>query len=185
MKTLLSFLLCIGCWASVRAQLNGVLVLKRNERTIERYYPGKQFTFINRDDQPVTGVIDRVEKDTVFLTFYVERRVTNDLGMFGTDTSESIPMAYSFNDIKTVILYRDKLNYTADGAVLIAAGGLAIVIGLVNSAHFHENVTSYRGIALVGVGLAALGYWLTRQAVKHYRLGKALHLEYYGFPTPK
>jgi hypothetical protein len=185
MKTLLPFLLCIGCWASVRAQLNGVLVLKRNETTIERYYPGKEFDFINRDDQPVSGVINRVEKDTVFLTFYVERRVTNDLGMFGTDTSETVPLAYSLNDIKTVTRYRDKLNYAADGAVLIAAGGLALVIGVVNSIHFQEPLSSYSGIALVGLGLAALGAWLTMQTTRHYHMGRTYHLEYYGFPTPK
>ena len=184
MKTLLSFLLCIACWTSVRAQLNGVLVLKRNERTIERYYPGKQIDFINRDDQPVSGIINRVEKDTLFLTFYVERRITNDLGMFGTDTSQAVPLAYNLKDIKTVIRYRDKLNYTADGSVLIAAGGLAVIIGVVNSIHFQEPLSSYSGIALVGVGLAALGLWLTTQTVKHYHLGGAYHLEYYGFTTP-
>lgn len=184
MKALLSFLVCLCCWVSLRAQLNGVLVLKRNEITIERYYPGKQFTFINRDDQSITGVIDRVEKDTLYLTFYQERRVTNDLGMFGTDSS-AIHLAYSFNDIKTVVKYRDKLNYVADGVVLIAAGALCVVIGVVNSIHFQESAGSYAGIGGAGLGMAILGYWLTRQAERHYHLGRVFHLEYYGFPTPK
>jgi hypothetical protein len=105
--------------------------------------------------------------------------------MFGTDTTGAVPLVYSLNDIKTVIRYRDKLNYTADGTVLIAAGGLALVIGIVNSAHFHQQISAYSGIAIVGLGLAALGFWLTQQTVRHYHLGKTFRLEYYGFPTPK
>ena len=187
MKRFLWLLLFLCGYAAASAQLNGVLVLKRNSKTIQRYYEGKQFTFINSDDQPETGTIPRVVRDTVYLLFYEQGHSVNAWGIQGIDTLNAIPLAYSLKDIKTVIRYRTKLNYAADGAVLMIAGGGVLVLGVVNGIHFQQPAKDWlsSGNIWAALGLTGFGYWLTRQSERHYHLGKTYHLEYYGFTTPK
>jgi hypothetical protein len=177
--------LCIGLTA--QAQLNGVVVLKRNDHTIQRYFEGRSITFINQDDQQVEGIITGAVQDTIFLRFYDVRRVYSQFGLPALDTIHNISLAYSFSDIKTVIRVRDKLNYVADGSILMAAGVGVLVLGVFNGAYMHQPAKDWlsSGNIWAFLGLTGFGFWLTQQSERHYHLGKKFHLVYYGFPKPK
>ena len=190
MKTLLTLIVLLTLHGVPFAQFTGVLVLKRHYKTIERYYPGTTITFINQDNQQVSGIVTGGAKDTVYLRFLDVRQGLNQWELPGLDTLRDFPMAYDISAIKSIIRTRNHLNYAADGAVLIGAAVGLVVLEVVNGAYLHQSSREWlsAGSLITAAGLAGLGTWLITLQNKHYRLGKKYHLEYYGFtpgPTPK
>lgn len=186
MKILLTLAVFLSLSLLTHAQLNGVVVLKRHHKTIERYFEGKSIEFINQDGQRISGIITGVVKDTLLLRFIDVQQRTNYWGLPSMDTLREVPLAYAFSDIKTVVRTRTHLNYTADGIILIAAGAGLLIISAVNTAYYKEPVSDVASGAVLAssVGLMALGTWLITLQTQHYHLGKKYHLEYLGFTTP-
>lgn len=183
MKPLLTLVTFLTLHLAAHAQINGVIVLKRHNTTIQRYYTNRGFTFINQEDQRISGVVAGGAKDSIYLLFYDVRRAVNYWGLPAWDTVAAIPVPYALSDIKTVIRDRTSLNYTADGSILIGAAVGLQVLELVNGAYLKQSSKNWfsSGSFLTSVGLAGLGAWLLTLQTKHYRLGKKYHLEYYSF----
>ncbi len=183
MNRLFVLLALLTLHPATNAQLNGIIVLKRNNTTLQRYFEGKSIEFINSYDQPISGLITKVVKDTLYLRFLDIRQGVNYWGLPTMDTLKEVPLAYAFSDIKTVIVHRTHLNYVADGVVLIAAGVALLVVSAVNTAYFKEPIRDVASAGdLIGAGaLAALGAWLITLQTKHYHLGGRFHLDYIGF----
>ena len=186
MKKLMTALpLFLGLAAN--AQLNGVVALKSADRTIMRFFEGKTMDFINSYGQEVSGTVQRVADDTLYLTFYNVGQVANQWGLPSMDTLNVVPLAYRFEDIKAIIRYRNKFNYIADGSVLVGAAIALLVAAIVNTNSSTPGSTTVfsQGDIYGSIGLAGLGVFLFTQQKRVYHLGKRFHLVYYGFPTPK
>jgi hypothetical protein len=170
------------------AQIGGVVVLKRHNVTIQRYYTNRSsFTFINQDGQRITGVVAGGAQDTIYLRFFDVRRGMNYWGLPTWDTLANYPVPFAISGIKEVVRDRTGLNYAADGSVLIAAGVGLQLLEVINGAYLHQSARDWLtgGSFLTSVGLAGLGAWLITLQTKHYHLGKKYHLEYYGFSAPQ
>lgn len=181
----LAFFLALSSFT--QAQLNGVVVLKKHHKTIERYFEGKSIEFINQEGQHVSGLVTAVVHDTLMLRFIDVQQRANYWGLPTMDTLREVPLAYPFSEIKTVVRTRTHLNYTADGIILIAAGVGLLVVSAVNTAYYKEPASDFASstVLYTSLGLVGLGTWLITLQTKHYHLGKKYHLEYLGFTAPR
>jgi hypothetical protein len=187
MKILLTLIAVLTLAASTQAQLNGVVVLKKNRKTIERYFEGKSIEFITKYDQHVSGLITGVVKDTLLIRFIDVQQRANYWGLPTMDTLREVPLAFAFSDITTIVKVRTHLNYTADGIILMAAGVGLLVVDAVNTAYYKQPASDmFSGADIyISLGLIGLGAWMVSLQVKHYHLGNKYHLEYLAFTAPK
>jgi hypothetical protein len=87
-----------------------VIVLKRHQKTIQRYFPGRTITFINTEGQRISGAVTGGAKDSIYIRFYDVRQGISQWGLPALDTLRDVPLGYSFAAIKTVIRERTHLN---------------------------------------------------------------------------
>src|SRR5580698_9143340 len=94
------------------AQTN-VVILEKNGENVKTYAAGVEITFETIYHQWFDGVITAVRHDSVFVNDY----------------------PFHYREIATIKAERKGLNYTADGVILIAAGGGVLLLNAVNGAY--------------------------------------------------
>lgn len=157
------------------------LLLKKNGKTVERYYPGNNFTFYTTDNLPVQGQLERIERDSLFLTYYQIVQVPTQFGTMRIDTSGKYSLQYSLANVGSLprrASRKSKLKGLLSGAMVL--GGLGYtVVNVVNTTREgdppfgHDNIDN----VLIGLGVAAGGYMLGRAGSDRYTLGSKYTLE--------
>jgi hypothetical protein len=163
MKKLLFFFLLLTAMLT-HAQTN-LLVLEKNGNNVKTYSTGIDITLETIYHQWFDGVITSISNDSVYVN--------------------GVPFHYK--EIEAIRKERTKLNYEADGVLMMVAGGGVLVLGIVNGLYRgdHPNTwltaTSYvtAGALLIG------GYLLTKARFKYYHLGKKYTLQYIALDLNK
>jgi hypothetical protein len=156
MKKLFLFFLVITAMHT-RAQTN-LLVLEKNGENVKTYSAGVDITIQTIYHQWFDGVITAIRNDSIFVNGF----------------------PFHYKEIEVIRKDRKKLNYEADGVLLMVAGGGVILLGAVNGLYRGDkagswfSTTSYITAAALLVG----GYLLARSRYKYYRIGKKYTLDY-------
>lgn len=157
------------------------LLLKKNGKTVERYYPGNHFVFYTTDNLPVQGQLERIERDSLFMTYYQVVQVPTQFGTMRIDTSGKFELRYSLANVGALprrAKGRSGLKGLLSGAMLLGGAGYTVV-NIFNTVREGDPPFGKDNIdnVLIGLGVAAAGYVLGRSGPDRYTLGSKYTLE--------
>src|SRR5665213_334011 len=135
-----------------------VLILQKNGRNIKTYAPGQPIIFETVYQQWFDGTLTELRNDSVFVN--------------------GIPFHY--NEIKNMRLERSKLNYGADGTLLIIAGAGVLVLNSVNGLYRKEKPARWFAATdwITAGALIVGGILLKKARIRTFPLGKKYGLHY-------
>lgn len=155
------------------------LLLKKKGKTIQRYYPGRPFSFYTTDNLPVQGQLDRIERDSLFMTYYQIVQVPTAFGTMRLDTAGRYSLNYSLANVGSLPRTKRKKGLgLLSGAMLL--GGLGYtVVNIFNTTREGDPPFGKENIdnVLIGLGTAAAGFLLGRSGPDRYVLGPKYQLE--------
>ncbi len=177
----LFFILSVAfLYASTCVAQNDLLILKKNNRTIQSFFPGNEIDF-STDVRYYEGQITDIKRDSLFLVQYDIRHVYSpNLGVFLLDTISAYHFAVNYKDIISLGKSRNNFNWSASGGALFGGGVLLTTAGLITWIFAKPNTRYYARPALVigAAALAAIGYVLSKTGNKTMKLGKKYTLHY-------
>ncbi|MDP4129983.1 MAG: hypothetical protein Q8918_01965 [Bacteroidota bacterium] len=135
-----------------------VLILQKNDRNIKTYAPGQPIIFETVYQQWFDGTLTDLRNDSVFIN--------------------GIPFHY--NEIKTMRVERTKLNYSADGTLMIIAGVGVLALNTVNGLYRKDKAgTWFSTTGWITSGALIVGGILLKKArIRTFPLGKKYGLHY-------
>jgi hypothetical protein len=178
MRVFFIFLVAVFLASSCAAQ-NDLLILKKNNHTIESFFPGSEMDF-STNTRYFEANVSSIEKDSVYLVQYDVRRVYTNLGVFVLDTVAQYHFGINYRDIISFGKKRKNFDWNSSGAALFGGGVLLTTAGLVTWIFAKPNTRYYARPQLV-IGAAALGtvgYFLMEAGNKTRKLGKKYTLHY-------
>ncbi len=152
-------LLLLSCFAPLLSFCQtDVLILQKEGRNIKTYAPGQHIIFETIYEQWFDGTLTDLRNDSVFIN--------------------GIPFHY--NEIKTMRVEREKLNYIQDGTFLIIAGVGVLVLNTVNGLYRKDKPAEwFSTTGWITAGALILGGILLRRArTRTFPLGKKYGLHY-------
>ena len=146
------------------AQTSDLLILKKNNRTIQTFFPGNEIIF-NTSTRYYDAVIESINRDSLFLIQYDIRQVPTSLGIYILDTLGTYPFAVNYKEITGFGKYGNKkFDWTGSGGALLGGGILLTTVGL-GTWIFTKPKTRYYASPYLVVGaalLAGIGYLLVK-----------------------
>lgn len=135
-----------------------VLILQKDGQNIKTYAPGQHIIFETIYEQWFDGMLTDLRNDSVFIN--------------------GIPFHY--NEIKTMRVEREKLNYMQDGTGLIIAGVGVLVLNTVNGLYRKDKPAEwFSTTGWITSGVLIVGGILLRKArTRTFPLGNKYGLHY-------
>lgn len=146
------------------SQQGDFIVLKKNQHTIKTLFAGSAVSF-KTTTGTITGKINGIERDSLFVVQYDVRRVFTSLGVYMIDTIASIQTAFHYKDVTAINKQTSGFNWGASGANLMGGGVLITTVGLGTwiftkpGTQYHAPIQLVAGSAI----LAGVGYLLMTQ----------------------
>lgn len=162
------------------AQPSDILILKKNNRTIQTFFPGNEISFTT-PTRYYYGTIKSINNDSLFLIQYDIRQVPTNLGVYMLDTVGVYPFAINYEEITGFGKKKNNgFNWSGSGGALFGGGILLTTVGLGTWLFSKPNTRYYASPYLVGGAalLAGLGYLILKSGNKGMMLGKKYSLEY-------
>lgn len=158
-------LLGIAFTFSVGAQVsNGVLFLKKNDKTIKSYFPGQDISLFNTGGGAISGNISKITKDSLYLTYYQTAMVPTFAGTRRLDTLGIYPINLAIKEIGAVPNPNNKRNVFTSGYTYMIAGGAYLIVNAINTTREKQPYFGEDNIPrlLAGIAGIAFGYLLER-----------------------
>ena len=176
------FVFTILAFASVScsAQPSDLLILKKNNRTLQTFFPGNEIHFSTYSGY-YTGIIKSIDRDSLFLIYYDIRQMPTNLGVYVLDTVATYPFAVNYHQIVALgKMKNNKFDWSASGGALLGGGLLLTAVGLGTWLFTKPNSRYYASPYLVGAAaiLGGIGYLLLKSGNKGMILGKKYSLDY-------
>jgi hypothetical protein len=159
---------------------SGFLVLKKGNKTVGRYYTGNTMQFYTTESMPVSGVVDRITADSIYLYQYQIRRMQRADGAVIFDTTGRFPLSFSIANIGSFPAGRQKgKNLLTNGTLLMIGGAGYLVVNMVNTVRegdppFGEDNLSN---VLIATGAVATGFLLKKSWPSRWYIGKKYKLQ--------
>jgi hypothetical protein len=156
-----------------------LLILKKNNRKIESFYPGSEIDF-STQERYFEAYITTIKSDSVFLVQYNIQHILTTIGVYVLDTVSEYHFAINYHEIISIGKKRNGFDWNASGAALFGGGTLLTTAGLVTWIFSKPNTRYYARPALVigAAALAVIGYILMKSGNKKMVLGKKYRLNY-------
>lgn len=165
------------------AQSSDVILLKRNNKTIKRYFAGSDIDLTTTTGVYISATITKIKNDSLFLKQYVVRQTPTQLGVFVLDTVTTYYYKYHYNQVKAIGKTGRRFNLSASAASLLGGGALLTVAGgivyLVDRTNFSPS------LMIASASLATIGYVLAKTGGKGIIIGKKYSLVYLGISDNK
>ena len=180
MKTLFVLFIGIFSFFFTAGQSSDLLILKKNNRTIQTFFPGNEIIF-NTSTRYFDAYIQSINHDSLFLIQYDVRQVPTSLGIYMLDTLGTYPFAVNYKEITGFGKNGNKkFDLAGSGSALMGGGILLATVGMGTWIFTKPNTRYYASPYLVGGAalLAGIGYLLAKSGGKKMALGKKYTLEY-------
>jgi hypothetical protein len=180
MKTVIVLTIITLCSIYCVAQPSDILILKKNNRTLQTFFPGNEMAF-KTSARYYDGFIRYINHDSLFLIQYDIRQIPTNLGVYMLDTVATYPFAVNYKEITGFgEMRKNKFDWSGSGGALLGGGVLLTTVGLGTWLFTKPNTRYYASPYLVGGAaiLAGIGYLLIKSGNKGMRLGKKYSLEY-------
>ncbi len=181
MKTFFAVTISLLFFLYGNSQPSDLLVLKKNNRTVQSFFPGNEISFSTSSKYYYDCFIKNINHDSLFLIQYDIRQMPTTLGVYVLDTVATYPFAINYKEITGFGKDRNKnFNWSGSGGVLLGGGTLLTLVGLGTWVFSKPNTQYYASPYLVGGSalLAGVGYLLAKSGNKQMILGKKYSLEY-------
>jgi len=157
MQKLLLLILFCSFVDTANAQ-SDMLVLKKRNRTVQRFFTGSAITFQLSSKQWITGYIKKIKNDTLQILPIQEQPTVNFLGMIVTDTILLNPIKIPLQSIYAVPK-DESFTYIKDGSLLQILSGGYLVLNVINTAASKDPVFGKDNIKNLGTaaGVFAAG----------------------------
>lgn len=159
-----------------------VTVKKKNNRTYTTYFPGSVIMCETIYGSYISGSVQAVRNDTVFVKQYNVALVATPFGVNSIDTLGSYVVGIYYKDIDIVTVARrhGSFGYIKDGSIFIAGGLGYALLNLINGKYLKQSITSESNIKSLGIalGVAGFGYLINRLHFSNNRNGKKYRVEY-------
>lgn len=182
MKSLFSLIIGIFSFFSTVAQSSDLLILKKNNRTLQTFFPGDEIIF-NTSTRFYDAFIQSINHDSLFLIQYDIKQVPTSLGIYVLDTLGTYPFSINYKEITGFGKYGNKkFDWAGSGGALLGGGVLLTTVGLGTWLFTKPKTRYYASPYLVGGAalLAGIGYLLAKSNGRKMVLGKKYTLEYIG-----
>ena len=165
------------------AQSSDVILLKRNNKTIKRYFGGTNIDITTNTGAYISGTITKIKSDSLFLKQYVIRQTPTQLGVFVLDTLTTYYYQYHYNQVKAIGKTGRRFNLSASAASLLGGGLLLTVANGIVYLVDREKFSS--SLMIASASLAAIGYIMAKTGGKGMIIGKKYSLVYLGISDNK
>jgi len=158
---------------------NDLLILKKNNRNVESFFPGSEIDF-STADRYFEAYVTAVKNDSVFLVQYTIQRILTTLGVYISDTVSEYHYGMNYHSIISIGKKRKGFDLNASGSALFGGGILLTTAGLITWIFSKPHTQYYASKQLVigAAALAAVGYFLMKSGNKTMTLGKKYTLNY-------
>jgi hypothetical protein len=171
------FLLCV--YGQGYTQGSDLLLLKKSKtKTMQTFFAGSFIHFTDINGREESGVIKKIERDTLFIIHHDVRRSYNMWGTSVADTVSAFLNRYHYNEIQAVFKTPKSFEFIRNGAIFMIAGTGYAVLHLANAAIQSEPVDGTT-MAIAG-GVAAAGFIMYKLRKYEYTIGKKYQLVYIG-----
>lgn len=180
MKLIFVFALIALCSIDCAAQPSDILLLKKNNRTLQTFFPGNEITF-KTPARYFSGVIKSINRDSLFLIQYDIRQIPTNLGVYMLDTVATYPFAVNYKEIIGFgQMKKNSFDWSGSGGALLGGGVLLTTVGLGTWLFTKPKTRYYASPYLVGGAaiLGGIGYLLIKSGNRGMKLGKKYSLEY-------
>ncbi|MBC7890235.1 MAG: hypothetical protein H7Z13_20360 [Ferruginibacter sp.] len=164
-------------------QSSDVILLKRNNKTIKRYFAGTAIDLTTTTGAYISANIIKIKNDSLFLKQYVIRQTPTQLGVYVLDTVTTYYYKYHYNQVKVIGKTGRRFNLSASAASLMGGGVLLTVasgvVFLVDRDKFSP------ALLIVSASLATVGYVMAKTGGKGMVIGKRYSLVYLGISDNK
>jgi hypothetical protein len=153
-----------------------VLLLKKNGKTIDRFYTGNTLVFNTKDGMHVRGQLDSIIRDSLFLTYFQEQRVATQLGSVKTQVTGKYDLKFSMANVGS--FPRPRKSGLIPGILIL--GGLGYTtVNIINTVADGDPPFGKNNIGrvLTAMGAAAVGWLILRSRATKYVLGKKFTLD--------
>lgn len=164
--------------SSVMGQ-SDLLVLKKNNRTVQSFFPGSEMIFY-ANYKNYDAFVTSIERDSIFLVQYDVRQVPTNLGVYMLDTVAKYYSSVSYKDITAFGKNSKNFNWAASGGALFGGGILLTTAGLATWIFSKPNTRYHARPELVigAAALTAIGYLIMKKGSGNMPLGKKYSLHY-------
>ena len=171
---LCTFFLGLSCIAQ-----SDLLVLKKNNKTIQSFYPGTDMHFTTAL-RYYEATITSIQNDSVQFVQYSIRRIPLTSGGVIMDTVGTFNFGLHYQDILTLENRRKGFDWAGSGAGLFGGGIVLTTAGLISWVLAKPDTRYYARPELViaGAALAATGFLLMKTGNRKTVIGKKYTLNY-------
>ncbi len=159
------------------AQPNDFILLKKNNKTIARYFAGSTIELTTNTGAYIAATITEIKHDSLFLKEYIVRQAYTAMGFYVLDTTGVYYYKYHYNEIKAIgKTAGHHFDFSGSGASLMG-GGIVLMIasGVVYLADRKKFSPELLGAA---AALTGIGYLLIKTSGKGMVIGKKYSLVY-------
>lgn len=175
-KLLLLIVFCIST-CIVHAQAD-MLVLKKKNKTVQRYYIGSSISIRLADGFWLNGIIRKMKEDTLIIQPMVERVGVTYFGSNVIDTTYMNNISVALNQVTGVPRENEGFVYIKDGTLLQIGGAGYIALNVINTATQNEKLFDETNTKRLigGVSAFAAGTVLKLLYKKYLPMGKKYSL---------
>lgn len=158
------------------SQQSDFISLKKNGRTIKNYFTGSSFEFVHANGSMVSGFINRIYKDTLYMYLYDIRMTPTPWGTRFADTVGKYDLKYSFKEIVAIPKPGKGFEFIRNGSIFMIGGvgyaALHTINGLIQKSKIEPSVLAISG------GVALVGFTMRKLRKYYYTIGKKYTIEY-------
>lgn len=162
------------------AQSDFIVVKKRNNRTVKTFMPGSPITITTFQDYVLTGPVDTIRDDSIFVRMYNIRVMPTQFGTTIIDTAGSNVRGVHYKDIQKIdVGKKESFVFIKNGTLFMIAGLGYMALNLINTPKDTHVIDSENApkLAIAG-GIAAVGFIMNRIYHSRKKHGKLYKIEY-------
>lgn len=169
---LVQFLFACCCYA----QQSDFVSLKKKGRTIKSYFKGMPIEFVHRNGSRVSGNLERIHNDTLFMVLYDVRMSPTMWGTRAPDTIGRYDLRFHYKEIAAIPKPERGVEFIRNGT-LFKVGGIGYAFlhtfnGLIQKKEIKPTTVSISG------GVALLGFTMRKLRKYYYTIGDKYKIEY-------
>jgi len=159
------------------AQGSDMVVLKKGpEKTLKTYLSGSPIHFVTIAGTEVQGMIRKIQKDSLYINIYDERRAYTIWGTSFWDTVSVGLSRYHIKEVREIFKPREKFSFIKNGLIFMMGGSSYAILHSVNALYLKEPIIPST-MAISGA-VALTGFVLGRIHKRTVTLGNKYYLQY-------
>ncbi len=158
------------------SQQSDFLSLKKKDRTIKNYFKGAPIEFVHVNGYYISGIIERIYKDTLYVKQYDVRMAPTFWGTRTRDTMGHYDLRFHYKEISSIPKPEKSFEFVRNGTLFMIAGGGYAFLHTFNSL-IQKTQIDPATLAISG-GVALLGFTMYKLRRYYYVIGKKYSLQY-------